>query len=43
MVLIGMAVTVLAALGDTAINGSVTFVTWAGCGVVSVVCAAMVK
>jgi len=43
MVLIAMAVTVLTALGDTAINGSLTFITGAVFVVISVVCAATVK
>lgn len=42
MVLIMFAVTVLAALGDTAINGSITFITGALFVIVSVVCAATV-
>lgn len=42
MVLIIFAVTVLAALGDTAINGSITYITGALFVIVSVVCAATV-
>lgn len=42
MVLIMFAVTVLAALGDTAINGSITFLTGTMFVIVSVVCAATV-
>ncbi len=42
MVTIMFAVTVLAALGDTIINGSITFITGALFVIVSVVCAATV-
>jgi hypothetical protein len=42
MVLISFAVTVLAALGDAAINGSLTFITGGVFVIVSVICAATV-
>jgi hypothetical protein len=42
MVVIMFAVTVLAALGDTIINGSITFITGALFVIVSVVCAATI-
>lgn len=42
MVLIAFAVTTLAAVGDTAINGSITFITGAVFVIVSVICAATI-
>lgn len=42
MVLVSFVVTIVAALGDTAINGSITFITGAVFVIVSVVCAATV-
>lgn len=43
MVLLMFAVTILAAVGDTVINGSITYITGAVFVVISVVCAALVR